>query len=103
MRRIAKFLDIEIAEDIWPAIIEAAGFDAMKKKSAELLPGADGIWHGGGKTFLHKGTNNRWREVYRAEDLAEYDRRVAREFSPALAAWCEGGRLVAGDPREAED
>ena len=103
MRRIAKFLDIEIAEDIWPAIIEAAGFDAMKKKSAELLPGADGIWHGGGKTFLHKGTNNRWREVYRAEDLAEYDRRVAREFTPALAAWCEGGRLVAGDPRETED
>jgi len=103
MRRIARFLDIEIPEPIWPAIVEAAGFDAMKKKSSELMPGADGVWKGGGNTFLHKGTNNRWRDIYRAEDLAEYDRRVSTEFSPSLAAWCEHGRLVAGDPRAAED
>lgn len=103
MRRIADFLDITIPEEDWPAIIEAAGFDAMKSKAEALLPTAGGIWKGGGNTFLHKGTNGRWRDMFRAEDLAEYERRVGQEFSPALAAWCEGGRLVAGDPREAED
>ena len=103
MRRIARFLDIEIAEELWPDLVEAAGFDAMKKNSADLLPSADFVWKGGGKTFLNKGTNGRWRDVYRAEDLAEYDRRVAAEFGPALAAWCEGGRLAAGDPRELGD
>ncbi len=103
MRRIAEFLEIEIPEETWPGIIEAAGFDAMKDKSDRLMPSAGNIWKGGGKTFLNKGTNGRWRDIFRPEDLAEYDRRVVAEFGPALAAWCEGGRLVAGDPRELGD
>lgn len=103
MRRIAAFLGIELPEDVWPQIVEAAGFEAMKGNADTLLPGAGTSWKGGGRTFLHKGTNGRWREVYRPEDLAEYERRVAREFTPGLAAWCEGGRLVAGDPRDVPD
>lgn len=100
MRRIADFLGTHITDEDWPAIIEAAGFEAMKDRAATLLPHAEDIWKGGGNTFLHMGTNGRWRDVYRAEDLEAYDRKVAAQFSPALAAWCEGGRLVAGDPRE---
>ena len=75
----------------------------MKKSSAELLPNSVNAFKGGGNTFLHKGTNGRWRDVYRQEDLAAYERKVAAEFSPSLAAWCEGGRLVAGDPRDLPD
>ena len=103
MRRIAQFLDIQIPEQQWPAIIEAAGFDAMKNAAEALMPTAGNIWKGGGKTFLNKGTNGRWHDVYRPEDLARYDDRVAAQFGPALAAWCEHGRLVAGDPRTALD
>lgn len=103
MRRIAQFLEIELPEQVWAEIVEAAGFEAMKKNSAELLPQSSRIFKGGGSTFLHKGTNGRWRDVYRAEDIEEYDRRVAREFSPSLAAWCEQGRLGAGDPLELPD
>ena len=103
MRRIAEFLDIDIAEQLWPGLVEAAGFDAMKEASEALMPAAGNTWKGGGKTFLNKGTNGRWRDVYRCDDLARYDERVAAEFSPALAAWCEHGRLVAGDPCAAPD
>lgn len=103
MRRIADFLGIAVPKDRWPALIEAAGFDAMKQVAEALLPAANDIWEGGGQTFLHKGTNGRWRDLYRADDLARYDARVAAEFSPALAAWCEQGRLLAGDPRELAD
>jgi aryl sulfotransferase len=103
MRRIAEFLDIEIAGALWPELVEAAGFDAMKNASEVLMPRAAYAWKGGGKTFLNKGTNGRWHDVYSAEDLALYDERVTDEFSPALAAWCEHGRLVAGDPRTAPD
>lgn len=103
MRRVAAFLDIEIAEHLWPRLVEAAGFDAMKQSADALLPTAGDAWKGGGRTFLHKGTNGRWREVYRPEDLARYDQRVAAEFSPALATWCEHGRLTAGDPRTTID
>lgn len=103
MRRIAAFLDIEIADDLWPRLVEAAGFDAMKRSADALLPAAGNIWKGGAGTFLHKGTNGRWREIYRSDDLTRYDQRIAAEFSPALAAWCEHGRLAAGDPRIAGD
>lgn len=103
MRRVADFLDIEIPDDLWPRLVEAAGFDAMKRSADDLLPGAGNTWKGGAGTFLHKGTNGRWREIYRSDDLARYDQRIATEFSPALAAWCEHGRLAAGDPRIAND
>ena len=103
MRRIADFLGIAIDEALWPELVEAAGFAAMKANAAALMPTAGNIWEGGADTFLHKGTNGRWRDVYRPEDLARYDARVAAEFSPALAAWCERGRLATCDPREAPD
>ena len=103
MRRIAEFLNIGIAEKIWPELVEAASFDAMKEASEALMPAAGGSWKGGGKTFLNKGTNGRWHDVYSVEDLTCYDQRVAAEFTPALAAWCEHGRLVTGDPRAAPD
>jgi aryl sulfotransferase len=40
MRRIAAYLGIEIAETLWPELIEAAGFDAMKAQGDALLPHA---------------------------------------------------------------
>ena len=58
------------------------------------------LWERGGDSFLHKGTNGRWRDVAAKEDLALYDAKVAAQFSPALARWVEHGRLRAGDPRE---
>jgi aryl sulfotransferase len=96
MRRIALFLDIEVEEALWPKLIKAAGFDAMKEKANELLPEADAIWQGGGNTFLHKGTNGRWRGTVSQVDLEAYDAKVKNEFSPELAQWCESGRLDQG-------
>ena len=31
MRRIAGFLDIEIEEDVWPALVADVGIDAMRE------------------------------------------------------------------------
>ena len=100
MRRIAAFLEIEIAEDLWPELVAAADFQAMKAASDALMPGAEMAWKGGGKTFLNKGTNGRWQGVVRPEDLARYDAKVKAEFSPELAAWAERGRLATCDPRD---
>lgn len=93
MRRIAGFLEISLPESLWPELIEAATFDSMKSKADELMPTAGDIWQGGGNTFLHKGTNGRWRDVCAAEDLAKYDELVQEHFSPELASWIEHGRL----------
>lgn len=102
MRRIARFLDIDIGEAQWPAIVEAASFEAMKSHAQELLPAAQMLWEHGGNSFLHKGTNGRWRDVAAKADLDAYDAKVKAAFSPALARWIEHGRLVAGDPRTAD-
>lgn len=38
MRRIADFLDIDIPAALWPEIVAAAGFEAMKAQGEALLP-----------------------------------------------------------------
>lgn len=101
MRRIAAFLGIEISDALWPELVEAAGFEAMKRQGAALLPSAQGSFEGGHGRFLNKGTNNRWRGELTDEDLALYRARVEAELSPDLADWLEHGRRIAGDPCKA--
>jgi aryl sulfotransferase len=101
MRRIAAFLGIDVADDLWPSLIEAAGFDAMKREAAALIPMAAHLWDEGPDRFMHKGTNGRWRDVVADGDLAIYEAKIRTEFTPGLANWLENGRLVAGDPERA--
>jgi aryl sulfotransferase len=103
MRRIARFLGIALPDSLWPQLVEAAGFEAMKRDGETLIPMAHFLWEGGPGRFLNKGTNGRWRDVVAPADLAEYEARVKSEFSPALARWVEHGRRVAGEPRDLPD
>jgi len=100
MRRIARFLDIEIPDALWPQLVEAASFEAMKSDGDALMPLAHFLWEGGSGRFLNKGTNGRWLDVVAKQDLARYEAKVRSAFSPSLAQWVEHGRLVAGDPRD---
>jgi aryl sulfotransferase len=103
MRRIATFLDISISEEAWPGLVDAAGFEFMREHGATLLPRAAKSWDKGHERFINQGTNQRWRAELTVDDLARYDERVARELSPACAAWVAQGRLAAGDPRALPD
>ena len=103
MRRIADFLGVKVSPSVWPAIVEAAGFDKMREQGEILMPMAAETWEGGAKTFINKGTNGRWKDCVSKEDLAAYDAKVKANFSPALAKWIENGRLVAGDPAQSPD
>ena len=76
----------------------AARFETMRAQGEALMPGAGIAWTEGAKTFLHKGVNGRWQGVFSRSDLAAYEAKIAAEFTPALGAWLENGRLVAGDP-----
>ena len=102
VRRIAAFLEIECAPDILGRIVEAAGFDAMRRDGERLLPNAGVTFEGGAGRFLFRGTNGRWRDVLGPEELALYEARVATGFAPDCARWMEGGRLAAGDPSSSE-
>lgn len=93
MRRVARFLDIDVADSLWPELVAGAGFEAMKARGDELIPMAKAIWGDeGAQRFFDKGTS-RDRSVLRQADLDLYDRKVERSFGPELAEWIAHGRL----------
>ena len=56
MRRIARFLEIEVPEEKWPTLSEAATFAAMKRDAELLGPEMNMIFEGGADRFLYKVT-----------------------------------------------
>jgi aryl sulfotransferase len=103
MRRIAKFLAIDIREEAWPALARAASFEAMRENGATLMPRAVLSWDKGHERFINEGRNGRWRDALTPEDIAQYEARVGSELPPPLAWWLEKGRLETGDPRQTGD
>jgi aryl sulfotransferase len=97
MRRVADFLDIPVAPDIWPRLVEAAGFEAMRREGAALMGNRATVLQGGSSRFFHKGTNERWRGVFRDEDLLLYEAKAAASLSPACLDWVANGRRQADD------
>jgi aryl sulfotransferase len=86
MRRIAAFLDIDVDEDRWPALVEAAGFDAMRARADEFVPAVSTkIWQNTEK-FFAEGRLGGWRSLP-AEVLECYDERADELFAPDLRHW----------------
>jgi hypothetical protein len=56
-----------------------------------------GLFLGGSQRFFLKGTNERWRGIFRDEDLALYDATVQAMLPPECAKWVASGRLESGD------
>ena len=48
------------------------------------------MWEGGAKTFIHKGTNGRWKDTLTPAESAEYEKRAIAELGPQCAAWLAG-------------
>jgi len=93
MRRIAAFLDIDIDEARWPAIVEYCSFDWMKRNATQSVPLGGAFWDGGAETFIHKGVNGRWADTLTRADSADYEARAERELGTACARWLAGGDM----------
>ena len=94
MRRIAAFLEIDVPESCWPKIVEAVSFKEMKRHAERYAPGGGQFWKGGAETFLHKGTNGRWRDVLSDEEMTLYDAACGRTLTPECRHWLESGGIV---------
>lgn len=94
MRRIADFLEIGIDESRWPLILEHCSFDYMKRNAAKAAPLGGAVWAGGAETFIHKGTNGRWRDVLSADESGRYEAMALSELGPECARWLAGGGTV---------
>jgi len=91
MARIAAFLGIEVPAALMPRLVEAAGFEAMRRDGDKIMGNVGAAFLGGSARFFHKGTNRRWRGVFAADDLALYDAKAA-ELPADCRAWVEHGR-----------
>jgi aryl sulfotransferase len=91
MRAIADFLDIEVSEDKWSAIVEHCTFAYMKANAEHCAPLGGFVWEGGADTFINKGTNGRWRDVLPPADIAAYEKLAVEKLGPECARWLETG------------
>lgn len=93
IQAIADFLEIEIDAPRRDAIVEHCSFDYMKQNASHIFPMADQAFEGGAKGFIHKGTNQRWKEVLTEEDNRHYLATARRELGDACAHWLETGDM----------
>src|SRR5262249_37717555 len=101
MRRVARFVGIDVAEEGWPALVAAARFDAMREEAIrEEAEGdrANQDLKGGASPVFVKAPTGRWGECLGGAGLPLYEQAAAR-LDLGLRSWLEGGRLVAGDPQ----
>jgi aryl sulfotransferase len=96
--RVAGFLDVPLTPAEAAALASEVRFDALSANAADAAPmpedRADFIWKDGLRTFFHRGTNGRWREVLTPEELTLYEAAKARCLTPDCAAYLEGGRAA---------
>ena len=95
MRRVAAFLEIDVPEAKWPAMVERCTFESMRNGSTDIADLSQ-FFEGGVQGFIFKGTNGRWRDMLTPEDLELYRRRVEEALPPEAARWVEGGRHAIG-------
>lgn len=96
IRRIARFIDVPVDESKWASILRHCSFDYMKAHAVKSVPLGGAFWDGGAQSFIHKGTNGRWREVLSDEEARLYEQRAEAELGADCARWLATGELASG-------
>jgi aryl sulfotransferase len=63
----------------------------MKAHATKSVPLGGAFWDGGAQTFVHKGTNGRWRDTLTEADCRWYEETARRELGEACAHWLATG------------
>ena len=88
---IAEFLDIEVSDTVMEDILHHCSFDYMKHNASAATPLGGAFWDGGAKTFIHKGTNGRWKDELPQADSARYESEAVAQLGQECADWLLGG------------
>ena len=91
IRRIASFLQIPIDETKWDVIVEHCSFDYMKQHATKSVPLGGAFWDGGAQSFIHRGSNGRWRDLLTDAEIRAYEERALAELGEDCAHWLATG------------
>jgi aryl sulfotransferase len=92
IRRIAAFLGITVDPDRWPVILEHCSFPYMKAHAERFAPRGGLPFAGGAGSFIHKGTNGRWRDALSGAEAADYEAAARSRLGSQCADWLRTGR-----------
>ena len=94
MRRLAARLGIDVPDDRWPELVEAASFENMREHADVIAPDTThAIWTDN-QRFFNRGCSGQWRDILDDADLERYQARVASLASPEVVEWAHAGGRV---------
>ncbi|WP_320068931.1 sulfotransferase domain-containing protein [Micromonospora sp. RTGN7] len=86
MRRLATRLGIDVPEQEWPGLVEAASFERMRRHADVLAPDTVSVFIDR-TAFFRKGRSGEGRRLLTPEEIEHYHRRAARFAPPDLLKW----------------
>ncbi|MGZ4714071.1 MAG: sulfotransferase domain-containing protein [Acidimicrobiia bacterium] len=89
MRRIAARLGIAVDEAVWPELVAAARFDAMRDRASDAVPERAGVIRDHARFFRAGVSGARFAELG-AGEIARYEEQMARFTAPDVRAWMHG-------------
>lgn len=84
MRRLAGLLGIDVPEDVWPSLVDAATFASMRARAS--VPTPPGVLKDDA-AFFRRGTSGEGRAALTPAGLARYHERAAALAPSDLLAW----------------
>lgn len=95
MRRIARFLDIEVPDQLWGEVVERCRFEAMRSRH-EASGSLNQAFAEGATAFFNQGTNGTWRTQLDEAHLRRHAQLTSERLPRDAARWLEHGSLALG-------
>jgi aryl sulfotransferase len=92
VQKIARFLNIEITEDVLSTIVEHTTFAYMKRNADRLRSAATDSLKNGPAALLNQGQVGRWRLELSPEDVKRCDDVAAAHLPPECVHWLATGK-----------
>jgi aryl sulfotransferase len=86
MRRLADRLDAEVPDRVWPDLVPAASFAAMRDRARLLAPDPGGVLKDRG-AFFRSGRSGGGRELLTVDEFARYGTRASGLAPQELLTW----------------
>jgi aryl sulfotransferase len=86
MRHLAARLHITVPQARWADLVDAASFDSMRGRHAELVPDHNGILKDS-RAFFRQGVSGQGAETLTADELAHYYKRVESLAPAEILHW----------------